>query len=51
MLFIREDSNGYFTITAWVDDCCVCFSDEAAFKSLYEKLNSVYPIGEVIGAL
>ena len=47
MLFIREDSNGYFTITAWVDDCCVCFSDEAAFKALYEKLNGVYPIGEV----
>ena len=46
-LFIRNDDRGYFTITAWVDDLCCCYDNEAEFQKLFDSMNATYPIGEV----
>ena len=46
-LFIRDDKRGYITMTTWVDDISVCYSNEAEWQKLYNALNDKYPIGEI----
>jgi len=42
--FILDVSEGYITISTWVDDCVVCYSNPKQWKSVCAKLAKAYPI-------
>ena len=45
-LWVLNSDKGYISLSTWVDDCSVATSSDSLWNSVYERIKSVFPVGE-----
>ena len=45
-LWVLDTDEGYISLSTWVDDCSVATSDDSLWTKVYERIKSVFPVGE-----